>query len=185
MASYVCFERSEIPEAIRTQLISGLKAEWNWLFEGDPSFWDTLARFHHPVSFVALEQDVLVSYAEVTHRSLDYADGYYHVYGLGAVFTRPGFRTMGYGTQVVKAATRYILDREADLGMLFCDEPLQTFYERAGWLSVPSLQVWCGPLESPWLNEDEVVMCLFPSKTAQVMQAKFAAHPMYVGVQHW
>ena len=180
-----CFERSEIPDAIRSQLISCLKEEWNWIFEGDESFWDMSARFNHPVSFVALEDGLLVSHAEVTHRSLQYVEGVCKVYGLGAVFTRHEFRNKGYGTQVVRAATTSILENDADLGMLFCDESLQGFYERAGWTPAPSLKILCGPPENPWLNEGEVVMCVFPSSLSQSLQAKFAAHPMYVGVQHW
>ncbi len=185
MSSIFCYKRQELPEILEKQLLSFLKAEWPWVFEGEPPFWDEVAKTNQPINFLAVADGLLLSHAEVTQRELECAGSSYKVYGVGAVFTSPDFRKKGHGHRIVKEATDYIMASDADIGMLFCDDSLRGFYAGIGWEVIEKAKILCGPEDDPWLNEGEAVMCVFPSTQGKLTRVSLEQYPVYVGVQHW
>ena len=144
---------------------------------------------HHqrpsPVNFVIVEQDVLIGHAKVNQRSIEHAGEFYKVYGLSAMFTYPAFCHEGYGQQVAKAATDYILASDADVGMLFCLPQLTAFYTSIGWVSMETMQITHGLNDDLCLNEGEITMCMFLSEKGKQVRAAFEQHSVYVGHHIW
>lgn len=83
--------------------------------------------------FSIVENGNLISRAEVIQVSLEHLEQTYNVCGICNVLTLPQFQRKGYGTQIVKAATDYILRSDVDLGLLFCEPQLESFYASNGW----------------------------------------------------
>lgn len=179
------YSSPELPAHIKCQILSYIRIEWAWVFEGDNQFWDYTVKDTHPVNFVIVERDVVISHAEVNQQHIEHAGETYKVYGLSAMFTYPAFRQAGYGQQVAKAATDYIISSDADVGMLFCLPPLKEFYLASGWTAMDAMQVSCGPQDAPYLNEGEITMCLFLSEKGRRAKIDFEKSPVYVGPHTW
>ncbi len=153
------------------------------VFQSRPVGWDFIDREIHPLSFALVEQEVLISHALVSWRYLDHLGETYKVYGLSAVLTYPEFQRRGYGQQVVKAATRHILDSDGDLALLRCQPHLYDFYRASGWIQSEAIQVRHGLRESPTTGGR--IMSLFISERGKQGRPAFEREPLYVGNYMW
>lgn len=153
------------------------------VFRQKPIGWDFMDPATHPVSFVLIENQVVLSHAFVTWRLLVHAGVTYKTYGLSAVFTYPDVRQHGYGRQVVEAATRFILDGDADVALLRCQPELKRFYGASGWIAMDEMKILYGAKENP--IEGDRIMMLFVSEKGRQNRAAFAREPMYVGEYMW
>lgn len=79
------------------------------------------------IHFSIMENDELISRAEVIQVDLEYLEQMYKVCGISNLLTLPRFRGKGYGKQIVKVATDYILCNDVDLGLLFANLGLNRF----------------------------------------------------------
>jgi GNAT superfamily N-acetyltransferase len=184
MSQLHVYASPDLPPAIKCQILSFIRIEWSWIFQGANQFWDYTQKGTHPVNLVITEHEWLISHAEVNWRILDQAGQSYKVYGVSAVFTFPGFRRQGYGRQIVKAATDYILASDADLAILFCSPELRPFYSHNGWTAIPGTQVLYGDPEKPMVEEEDHILILFVSGKGQQARAAFGG-PVYVGRHTW
>jgi hypothetical protein len=103
----------------------------------------------------------------------------YKVCGLCNVLTLPPFRGKGYGKQVVKAATSYILQSDADIGLLFCEERLESFYALNGW-EIQNHSVTRIGTFANYKSYANTRMVLFVSDKSKNACADFENHPVYI-----
>ena len=128
-----CLEE-ELPDDLRRQTVEALRDEWPGAFSGgkadrtqlnDPAL--------HAMIFSLLVDSQLASHLSVQRKTIEHRGETYKAYGLSGVLTVPAFRGKGYGEQIVRAATAFMEQDGADIGLFTCDPPLRTFYERCGW----------------------------------------------------
>jgi GNAT superfamily N-acetyltransferase len=131
------------------------------------------------VHFSLVENGELISRAEVVQVDLEHLGQTYKIYGLCNVLTLPPFRGKGYGKQVVKAATRYILQSDVDLGLLFCEQQLESFYASNGWKIQNNAVTRIGT-SADYKPYPNMRMVLLVSDKGKNACADFENHPMYI-----
>lgn len=131
------------------------------------------------VYFSLVKNGELTSRAEVIQVDLAHLGQTYQVCGLCNVLTLPPFRGKGYGKQVVKAATRYILQSDVDMGLLFCEQRLESFYASNGWEIQNNAVTRIGTSThyKPYTNRRMVLLVSDKGKNAG---ADFENHPIYI-----
>ena len=174
----------DLPRDLKCQLLSFIRIEWSSIFHAGNRFWDYTDKPTHPVNVVLTERGLLVSHAEVNWRLLEHAGQTYKVYGVSAVFTYPAFRNAGYGLQVLRAATDFIQDSDADLAFLFCLPQLVPFYNKAGWEAPASAKVLYGDPLYPHIEKGATCM-LFVSERGRAARHAFTTQPVYIGFGSW
>ena len=168
------------PEALKWQAVSFMRVEWPFIYSGRNRFGKhTYPPQWHPVHFSIVEEDVLISHAEVIQIPLEHRGETYRLSGLGNVFTFPSFRRKGYGKQVVQAATKYILDTDTDIGMLFCRVHLAPFYAASGWEALGGTLTRIGTA-SNYRSHKLLRMMLFVSEKGENGQSAFTKQPLYL-----
>jgi aminoglycoside 2'-N-acetyltransferase I len=108
----------------------------------------------------------------------------YKTGGLTGVLTFPDFASTGHGTRVVEAATKYIAEAGADIGLTTCEPALRFFYARAGWIPLTNTTLLFGDVTSP-VAVDELVLMLFVSEKAKRGRQSFEGRRVYVGANTW
>jgi GNAT superfamily N-acetyltransferase len=157
-----------------------MRAQWPFLYQGAerltkepfPPEWN-------PIHFTVSEEEVLISYASAIPLCLEHRGTSYQAYGLGNVFTAPPFRRAGYGSQVVAAATQYIIESGVDVATLWCDYGRRWFYARNGWRATPwsATRIGC---PAAYRNYPGLRMMLFISEKGKQRRRSFALWPIYV-----
>ncbi|MBM3534140.1 MAG: GNAT family N-acetyltransferase [Alphaproteobacteria bacterium] len=119
---------------------------------------ETVRDLHDPalsaVSFYTCSGEAVISYAAVLRKTIRHAAQTFEIAGLSAVLTDPEFRGRGFGRRTVAAATRWIGESGADLGLFTCDPPLARFYARAGAWPVAGNIVLIGGRSATALRSD-------------------------------
>lgn len=179
------YRSDHLPDAIYQQMSSFIRLVWLSHLKGEDRFWVLVDPTGHIDHFYVAERGVLISHACVNTRTVTQASESYVLRGLGAVFTYPAFRGEGYARQVVQAATDFILQGDADVGMLFCAERLASFYASCGWTKLSTPQIAFGDPAAPHFNPDECVMMLYLSEKGKAARAVFDQQPVYVGEYTW
>lgn len=135
-----------------------------------------------PVLFSIVEKGKLISRAEVIEVNITHSGQIYNVCGICNVFTFPLFRNKGYGKQVVEAATNYILQSGADIGILFCDQRFELFYASKGWEALNNSITRIGTPGDykPYSNTSNIRMMLFVSEKGKKGRSAFTNQPMYI-----
>jgi aminoglycoside 2'-N-acetyltransferase I len=85
---------------------------------------------------------------------------------------------------VVEAATKYIAEAGADIGLTTCEPALRFFYARAGWIPLTNTTLLFGDVTSP-VAVDELVLMLFVSEKAKRGRQSFEGRRVYVGANTW
>ncbi len=132
-----------------------------------------------PVPFSIVKKGKLISRAEVIRVDLIHSGLPYKVYGISNVFTCLQFRRKWYGKKVVKSATNYILQSDADIGLLFCNSRFESFYASIGWEAQNNSIVRIGAPDN-YMSYDSFKMMLFVSKKGKDGQAAFTSQPLYI-----
>jgi len=179
------FRGNDLPDDIRLQVLSFLRIEWPGGFSGPNQYRDWISKpDEHPVHFVVVESGLLISHAEVLWKHLDHGGESFKTSGLSGVLTYPGFRRQGFGHQVVEAGSKWILQSDADIAMLWCNPALENFYGAFGWIGLRKAITLMGPKDDLRENE-ELLMMLFLSARGKAKQASFEAMPIYFGLDTW
>jgi len=185
MIEEVVYPTSEIPAYLKWQILSFLRIEWPDGFTGLNRLRDWISREEdHPISFMLVEKDILISHAEAVWKYLEHAGETYKVYGLAGVFTYPAFRRQGYGTQVVALATAYIDKSGADVGIVFTQPHLKEFYSINGWLPMEKTIVLIGSKQNPIVS-NQLVLMRFLSEKGKKGRTSFETIPVYFGEDTW
>ena len=138
----------------------------------------------HSQHLVLVEHGILISHTEVVWKHLEHAGETYKAYGLTSVFTYPGLRHRGYGTQIVEAGTNHIRESDADIGLFCCNPQLEGFYSRCGWAPVKEATIMIHP-EDRWVIVDELTMMLFLSEKGERGKTAFESEAVYFGDRDW
>ena len=179
MVNLLVYDQAELPEKYHYQILTFLRAQWpeGFLGENRSRNWITRTSFH-PRCFLLVEGDLLVSHAQVVWKDLEHAGQVYKTYGITGVFTFPGLRGQGYGSQVVHAASSHIAHSDADIGMFHCDPGLAGFYALCGWLPMYSARTWVGARDNI-VTCDELMMMQFLSEKGRRGQESFQQEPVF------
>jgi GNAT superfamily N-acetyltransferase len=146
----VCPE-AELSHDLRMQTLAALLDEWPGAFSGakegrtqlnDPAL--------HAMIFSLVVDGHLASHVSVPRKTIVHRGEPYKAYGLSGVLTVPEFRGKGYGEQVVRAATAFMKQDRADIGLFTCDPPLGPFYERCGWTLLEGASLVGGTRAKPF-----------------------------------
>ena len=183
MPQLVSFLKHQVPRDIAAQIRSGIRMVWPQLNPGHNKIWTPPAGVPlDRMTFVLMEDELLVSHAEVSFRTLDHAGQRWEVGGLSAVFTYPAHRGSGAGEQVVGAATDYLRKSKADFALLFCGERVKSLYLRQGWEQTPGLKVIYGPDNQTYA--DGYCLSLVVSDRARAQRFD-PNQPLHVGKNTW
>ena len=184
MIEQLIYQDDELPSDVRCEILSFMWIEWPFIFRGENRFSKHVhSPSIHPVHIVLMKEGVLISYATVVWTLLEHASDVYKAYGLSNVFTYPTFRHEGYGTRVVQVATDYIRKSDTDIGILFCDSDLLSFYAKSGWVAVDAATLIGARSNPTTLNEPR--MMLFISEKGEAAQQAFKDAPLYFGESWW
>ena len=129
------YRRPELPRPLEIQVLAFMRLTWgDALFHGDDRFRDRMWDDDSAVHFVRAAGDVLVSHAEVLMTSAIGSDGRaIRIAGVAGVMTYPPFEREGHASAVMRRAGEYILESNAEVGILFTSTDLVDFYAPLGW----------------------------------------------------
>jgi GNAT superfamily N-acetyltransferase len=185
MVERLIFTSAEFPESLKWQAVSFLRMQWPGGFTGENRLRDWVTRdSEHPIHIVLVEKGILISHANVVWKYLEHDEVTYKAYGLTGVFTFPSVERQGFGSQVVAAATDYIVKSDADIAMFYCDEHLRKFYAKHGWIHMDTSTSFIGTRENPEPVDDEILMMLFISPKGQRGRAAFERKAIHFGGDH-
>ena len=133
--------------------------------------------------FILLNGNQIVSNIAVHKRSIKLFNQEFQLAALGGVFTVVKYQKKGYGSQIVKHATEYILDpkNNFDVGVLFCAPTRINFYAKNGWkkLNNPSITIF--NTQNQIIPQQEVTMIRYVSEKSQNMKKDFATQSLFFG----
>ncbi len=176
------YQQSDLPDHLKWQIISFLRTQWPDGFEGENLYRDWIShKEDNPVSIIMAEGNLVIAHTEVVWKTLEHDGQSYKMYGLSGVFTFP-FRKKGYGTQVVKAAKKYMEKSDGDI-VLFPSSK-QGFYEKAGFIPMPNVALLEGDKNNP-KKHDEATFMLFLSEKGKRGRESFEKSPIYFGTDIW
>ncbi len=171
--------QSQLAPEIECQILSFLRITWPEGFQGENRLRNWITRADdHPLSFSLVENGLLITHDQVVWKMLEHVGELYKTFGITGVFTYPSFRGQGYGLQVVQAATTYIVQSDADIGMFHCDPPLKAFYMQAGWRPMEGAVTLVGARANPVIS-DELMMMQFYSEKGQRGEESFLKVPVF------
>lgn len=175
------YTSAALPESLKWQAVSFLRVHYPDGFINENRLRDWITKEEdHPIHIVIVEQGLLISHTNVVWKHLDHDGIMYKAYGLTGVFTYPSFRGQGYGSKVVAAGTEYILSRDADIAMFYCDPSLMNFYARHGWVYMDKSVSFIEEKDQPVRVDDEILMMMFVSPKGQRGRAVFEHKPIYL-----
>jgi GNAT superfamily N-acetyltransferase len=171
----VCPEAQLSDELLR-QTLEALRAEWPGAFTGakagrtqlnDPAL--------HAMIFSLVVDGQLASHLSAPQKTIVHRGEPYKAFGLTGVLTVPAFRGKGYGEQIVRAATPFMEQDGADIGLFTCDPALQTFYERCGWTRLEGVSLVGGTRAKPFPSDavGKITFGRFFSARAQARRNDF------------
>lgn len=179
MPTFTTYTQNDFPSALKWQALAFMRVQWPSIFTGEEQFvTDTFPPELDPVHFVAVEGDLLISYASLFRMDLEHASKIYKIYGLGNMLTFPSFREKGIGGKVLGMATEHIKHNAVDLSMLFCDPQRESFYGKRGWKITRSPTRIGSP--NQYKDHDLTRMMLFLSEKARQGIKDFNEEPVYV-----
>lgn len=185
MIQQLMYPHDQLPIDLKCQILSFLRINYPEGFIGENRLRDWISTpDNHSVSFMLVEQNILISHTEVVWKYLDHAGETYKAYGLTGVFTYPAFRGQGYGEQIVNVGTAYIDASDADIGIFHCAPNLKAFYARSGWTPIETAITLVGSPDAP-VTSDELMMLRFLSQTGEKGRHNFENTPLYFGEDTW
>jgi GNAT superfamily N-acetyltransferase len=176
----------ELPAILACQINTYIRVEWPTAPDIARHIHDPVRLEHlHPAHLVIAEDETVIAYASVMWKMLEHGGQTYRMYGIGAVFTFPTHRGLGYGRRIAEAATEYIDQTGlADLAILFTYEHLIRFYATLGWEYMPTTTMLKGERDNPVAEETKTMM-RFISLQGQGGRESFENNQVYFGAMLW
>ena len=177
-----CLE-AELSDDLKGQTLEALRAEWPAAFSGakaeriqlnDPAL--------HAMIFSLVVDGQLASHLSVPRKSIAHRGESYKACGLSGVLTVPAFRGEGYGERTVRAATAFMEEDGADVGLFTCDPPLRMFYERGGWAVLEGASRVGGMRARPFPSDmlGKITFARFFSARAQIHEKDFVGAAIWL-----
>jgi aminoglycoside 2'-N-acetyltransferase I len=187
MPTLSMYPSRDLPPLVKAQILAFMRIEWTGGYTGDQQFRDEVwpeGEADRTVHFVLEERGFVISQAGVVWKTITHDGVTYQTGGLTGVLTFPDFARRGYGIWVVEAATKYIAEAGADIGLTTCEPTLRSFYAQAGWIPLTNTALVFGDLNGP-LVLDELVLMLFVSEKGKQGRRSFEGQQVYVGANTW
>jgi predicted N-acetyltransferase YhbS len=129
------YKRTDLPRELEIQVLAFMRAEWgDALFSGDERYRDRLWDDPEALHFVRTAGNLLVSHVELLAIEAPGRHGdALHIAGVAGVMTYPPFRREGHASRLMRRVGSHIASSEADIGMLFTADDLESFYSSLGW----------------------------------------------------
>jgi aminoglycoside 2'-N-acetyltransferase I len=181
------YRSRELPPLVRAQILAFMRIEWTGGYVGEKQFRDEVwpeGAADETVHFVLEERAFVIAQAGVVRKHIRHEGTAYVTGGLTGVLTFPDFRGKGHGRRVVEAATHYIGELDADIGLTTAEPALRAFYTRAGWTALDRATVLYGDPTDPCVV-DELVLMLFLSDKGRHGRRSFEEGQIYVGADTW
>jgi hypothetical protein len=179
MAELLVYPQADLPPQMHCQVLTFLRVEWPDGFVGENRLRNWITRIeHHPLSFLMVEDGLVISHAQVVWKYLEHCGETYKIYGLTGVFTFPSFRGQGYGQRTISAATKYIANMDADVGMFHCSPHLEPFYAQASWIPIHGAVTLIGSRADP-VQVDELMMMQFFTEKGRRGRESFERMPVF------
>lgn len=184
MVQQFIYQGEDLPEYLKCQILSFIRHVWPDGFQGENRLRDWISREEfHPLSFVLVEEKILISHIEVMWKYVEHNNVTYKTYGLSGVFTYPQFRNQGYGLQLVNEAKKHI-EQQMDGDIILFTSRHKGFYEKAGFISMESAKLLKGDPKNPKIDEENIFM-LFLSNKGKQGRKDFETKPFYFGETTW
>lgn len=183
MVSIATWPERSIPRDIKAQALALMRAEWPAAFTGARTERESLHDLaSNPTCMAVLVEGRLASYCGIVWKPIEHAGERYAAYGLSAVLTAPAVRRQGYGRRLIDAATRFMQDAGADIGVFTCDPPVRAFYEASGWTVLERTPLIGGTRAHPFPSDalGKCTLMRFFSEHAQEHRATFIGAPIYL-----
>jgi GNAT superfamily N-acetyltransferase len=181
MYDIVHYRSDQIPPDLAVQIISFFRVLMMDEAKGDERFHDPFAHSDLFDHFMVVERGMMISHADVSFRTITFNGETYRMACVGEVMTLPNFRGEGHGQRAVSAATEFILNSDADIGMLFTAPELEKFYGASGWTAGHNLVICYGSADAPKESHEEFTMMVFASEKGKSHRADFERGAVYVG----
>jgi GNAT superfamily N-acetyltransferase len=176
MIAIIAYPEVELPDELLRQTLEALRAEWPGAFIGAKAGRTQLNDSAlHAMIFSLVVDGQLASHLSVPRKTIVHHGGSYRAYGLSGVLTNPAFRGKGYGERIVRAATEFMEQDGADIGLFTCDPSLRRFYERCGWTLLEGASLVGGTRAKPFPSEalGKITFGRFFSARAQARRNDF------------
>jgi GNAT superfamily N-acetyltransferase len=183
MIEIIACPEEELSDHLRSQTLSALRAEWPSAFSAAPVESTQLNDpALHAMIFSLVVDGHLASHASVPWKMIEHRGEAYTACALSGVLTLPSFRDKGYGEQLVRAATAFMEQDGADVGLFTCDPPLRTFYERCGWSLLEGAWLVGGTRARPFPSDTlgKLTFGRFISRRGQARKNDFAGTPIWL-----
>ncbi|MBE9103235.1 GNAT family N-acetyltransferase [Vacuolonema iberomarrocanum] len=173
------YDQSDFPAILKWQALAFMRVEWPYIFEDDELFLtETYPPELNPIHFVVTEGETLMSYAAMVRTTLVHVGETFRVYGFGNMFTFPPYRKEGHGHKLLGMATELIETSDVDVGILYCDEKVESFYAAKGWIKMASPTRFGDPAQ--YEDGEEQRMMVFVSEKGRRYRHAFEEQPLYV-----
>lgn len=177
------FSQETCPPDLKEQLIALMRLEWPQAFpnEDENVSWPD-NRDTHPMSFVLLDNEVVISHVAVPNKRIHHEEQHYHAFGLSEVITHPSYRGQGFGLKLIQAAASYIEKQNPDIGIFTCKPSLVPFYSQGGWEPFEETNLIGGTRSKPFRSDllGLVTMIRFYSDKARQLRADFERTDVYL-----
>lgn len=176
------YAQANCPEAIRSQIIQLMRSEWPATFRANAPEWPSEAAELDPVSFVLSISDLVVCHAAVVRKSIVHGGKQYLAFGICAMVTAAKFRRRGFGRLAFEAATKYMEQERADIGVFTCDAALRKFYECNGWSVSTKAPLVGGTKEKPFRSDElgKITLMKLFSDRAKAARKDIASVPIQI-----
>jgi hypothetical protein len=111
--------------------------------------------------------------------NIEHNEKHYEIYAFGNMFTFPPYRKQGYGKQILKLASDFILKSDVDAGILFCNTNVEAFYKSFDWVTT-RVPVRRGTVDDYEEHEGIKTMILPVTRKGKQGRVDFDSHPLYV-----
>lgn len=176
------YQQENCPIEIRTQIVDLLRTEWPSSYTKNQPDWPTEPAELNPISVLLMDDGQVISHAVVLRKSIEHCEEYYLAYGLGSVVTKGSYRNKGYGHRIVRGATQYIREQNADIGVFTCDPHLQKLYTSAGWEVAMNSPLVGGTTVKPFRSDKlgKITLIQLFSDRAKASRSKIISAPMNI-----
>lgn len=187
MAEIQIYKPKELPDKWKYQVLSFQRIVWTEGFIGENQYRDWITRPEdHPLHFILVEKNSLISHLEVVWRNLLHNSIEYKVMGVTGVLTFPDFQKQGHGKTLILEATKYINDSDADIGMFSCEDKNLEFYKKCGWLPLEGAPVpLTGDKDDPHESESPNILFKALNEKGEAGKKDFEEIQMFFENDTW
>jgi GNAT superfamily N-acetyltransferase len=178
----VCPEK-ELADDLRAQALESLRAEWPGAFSGAkadrPALNDPAL---HAMILSLLVDGRWASNLSVQRKTIEHRGETYPACGLRGVLAVPAFRGKGYSERLVRAATAFMEEDGADIGLFTCDPRLRALHARCGWEPREGAWIVGGTRSRPFRSDTwgGIIFARFCSTRAQARRNDFVGAAIWL-----